>query len=112
MRLVSSHTVHTNTQTVYVGFCYLLVNVSVITTDHHQIEKYRYRRKSAKDYGCPFKINLLKIEKILFPKLKSTNVQQKYEKINKCFHQICTKIQNVTNEVTLVSVNRTSTVRI
>jgi len=45
--LISSYTVHNNSQSVYVGFFYLLVNASVKHTDHHQIEKYRYRRKSA-----------------------------------------------------------------
>ena len=41
-----THTIHTNTSSLYVLF-YFLLHVSAIHTDHHQVEIYRYRRKSA-----------------------------------------------------------------
>ena len=67
--LITSYTVHTNTQTVYGGLLYFLENVSVIHIDHHQTEKKtQLQKEKCYRLGLLYTINPLKIEKILFPK--------------------------------------------
>jgi hypothetical protein len=57
--LFSSNIIHTDMNSIH-SFFYFLLHFSVIHINHHQVEKCRYRRKSATERASPYsKVHLI-----------------------------------------------------